>query len=182
MRRLRRAMDRRGAPASRAAWIGTDGEGSEGAFGTTFRASLGLRLVSTCLVLQLAHQGWTGRAAILRMAGDGSQGALVVAGIGLAALWYLAFIWRYEVTVERGRITFTSFSLGLAQRDLSGLVAVEDDRAYMLRLFFRDQRQAEIFRLVSGAAAMRARIEAHLPKDEAAPCQSFPKSRRSARA
>ena len=75
-----------------------------------------------------------------------------------------------------------AWAFGVSRRERAGLVAVEDDRAYMLRLFFRDQPQAEVFRMVSGATEMRARIEAHLPKDAAAPCPSSPKSRRSAAA
>lgn len=180
MRPLRRLADLRAAPPSRASWIGTDGGGEPGAFGVTFRASLGLRLISTLLVMQLLVQGWRERGVIVEWAGGGAGGLLAAFGIGLAALWYLAFVWRYEVTLERDRITFTSLSLGVSRRDLAGLVAVEDDRAYMLRLFFRDQPQAEVFRMVSGAAAMRARIESHLPRDEAPACQSFRKSRRSA--
>ena len=186
MARLRQWSDRRTTQESafqnaiRIAQAGTGGEGAAGAFGTTYRASLGLRLLSTALapvVVALFHVHGPG---LVPGGSEADAVPLLTGGLALAALWYLAFMWRYEVTLERDRITFTSLSLGVSQRYLAGLVAVEDDRAYMLRLFFRDQPQAEVFRMVSGAAEMRARIESHLPEDEAAACQSFRKSRRSA--
>lgn len=165
MRLLRRTLDVHSSrnagmrEAMRVAGIGTRARAG-GLFSERHRASLGVRLLSTVIVLYLVSIVRAHGPVLLGV--DPSHGGLLTLGSGFLALWYLFFIWRYEVVLDGPELRFTSLRGGTARRDLRGLIAVEGDSGYMLRLYFRDQRQAEIIATVADAAGLRDKLNAHL--------------------
>ena len=168
MRWLRRLVDRQAAGSGQAgqaiavAGIGTGGRAEQGLFAETHRASIGVRFLSTVLAptaVFLLHAQGPDLAP-----GGGDAGAMPWATIAaaVAALWYLAYIWRYAVEVDGAELRYTSILGGTRTRDLRGLVEIESDGAYMLRLYFDGQPKVEIIAKVADANGLRRKLEAHL--------------------
>ncbi len=181
MGRLRRGLDRRSSLnvdlqiARLASRSGTDGHVVETGFGDRHRATIGLKLTATALVVILL---WTlfsmDFSAQMRALGDTQASKVSFDGwsttelslLGVAVLWYLIFVWTYEIKLGRDDISIPTIFFGSRVLPLGDLVAVENDRAYILRLFFASHRRAEIFQFVTGAKQLRTALEARAAQNE----------------
>ena len=126
------------------------------------RVTIGTRLLSTGLAvaLLLVINGRVG-------AGPGTfvpQGYEIPALIAavLLAIYYLAFIWSYRLIVEDGSLTVPTLSFGRRRLDLRKLVRVEDDGAYLLRLYFEDGGRSDILKYVEGRIAFIELLEGYV--------------------
>ncbi|MFQ6546884.1 hypothetical protein AADZ90_002950 [Aestuariibius sp. 2305UL40-4] len=174
MGRLRRGLDRRNTLntdlqlARLATRAGSDGHVVQTGFGDRHRATIGLKLTATALVTLLL---WTlfsmGSSGQMNAMGDARSPKISFDGwsttelslLGLVVLWYLLFVWTYEIKLGRDDVSVPTILFGSRILPLDDLVAVESDRAYILRLFFASHRRAEIFQFVTGASQLRAALE-----------------------
>lgn len=138
----------------RVAQIGETGP-VRGAFGQlTMPLTLGVRVISTVGVI-----------AILYLLNLHSENAGIsplppeyfwegyMAASALSA-WYMSYIWTYSLALDGHRLIVPTWGFGAREHDLRGLIRVEDDGAYLLRLYFEDGGKAEVLKYVRGRAEL----------------------------
>ncbi|MEM9438191.1 MAG: hypothetical protein AAGA15_14230 [Pseudomonadota bacterium] len=79
------------------------------------------------------------------------------------AAWYMGYIWTYELHLHGSRLVVPTWGFRSREYDLNSLIRVEDDGAYILRLFFEDGSRAEIVKYVRGRADLLNALERHAP-------------------
>ncbi|MDU8942589.1 hypothetical protein [Ovoidimarina sediminis] len=126
------------------------------------RVTIGTRLLSTGLAvaLLLAINGRVG-AAPGTFVPDGYEMPALIAAV-LLATYYLAFIWSYRLIVEDGSLTVPTLFFGRKRLDLRKLVRVEDDGAYLLRLYFEGGGRSDILKYVEGRIAFIDSLEGYV--------------------
>ena len=73
--------------------------------------------------------------------------------------WYMGYVWTYVLTLDDARLVVPTWGFGAREYDLRELVRVEDDSAFMLRLYFEDGGKAEIFKNVRGRSELMDALE-----------------------
>lgn len=76
--------------------------------------------------------------------------------------WYMGYIWTYELHLDGYRLVIPTWGFGAREYDLRALIRVEDDGAYIMRLFFEDGSRAEIVKYVRGRAELLNALERHV--------------------
>ena len=75
----------------------------------------------------------------------------------------MAYIMTYQIEREGHDMIIPTWGLGRRAHDLRGLIRIEDDGQYLLRLYFEDGSKAEIMKHVTGRGAFMADLEGYLP-------------------
>ncbi|MEM1235533.1 MAG: hypothetical protein AAGI10_01100 [Pseudomonadota bacterium] len=168
-------FNRYGTPKSRAALddlsngsklpgqdlIARIGEGApdKGIFGHFMMPlTLGVRLIATGLVLALLYA--------LNIHSDSTdslippdyfwQGYMLASAL---VSWYMGYVWTYSLMLDGARLTVPTWGFGAREYDLRELIRIEDDGAFMVRLYFREGDKAEIFKNVRGRTELMNVLE-----------------------
>lgn len=80
----------------------------------------------------------------------------------LLMAWYMGYIWTYSLMLDGNRLIVPTWGFGSREYDLRQLIRVDDDNAFMLRLYFDEGGKAEIFKNVRGRAELMAALDARL--------------------
>ncbi|MEM6897213.1 MAG: hypothetical protein AAF576_07510 [Pseudomonadota bacterium] len=75
--------------------------------------------------------------------------------------WYLSYIWTYELMLDGHRLIVPTWAFGAREYDLRDLIRVEDDGAYLVRLYFEEGSRAEVMKHVRGRAEFMNALERH---------------------
>lgn len=119
---------------------------------TIYPTSLTVRLIATALSFGMLIFLWRNPAFI-----GGPNNMLTAFTISsLLALWYLAYIWHYEVAVEGDKITLPTYWFKPRTFSLSDLLDVEDDGAYSNRLIFSSGHKPLVLKNLDGQAELQA--------------------------
>ena len=141
--------------------------GERRAFETTGRTSKhqvtrGLRVLATGLTIA-AIWYWLGTSFWPQDYGITVHGAppsfITIALVFVIVGYYLIYIWTYEVQISDTDLIVPTFHLTKKRYDLTQLRSIEDDGAYMLRLYFHDGKRAEVLKYVTGPQSFRTRLE-----------------------
>jgi len=79
------------------------------------------------------------------------------------AAWYMGYIWTYELRLDGDRLIVPTWGFGAREYDLKQLIRVEDDGAYILRLYFDGGSKAEVMKFVRGRADFMNALERRVP-------------------
>ncbi len=91
---------------------------------------------------------------------------IVLIGLAVAGL-YLAFIWRYRVSISGDELSVPTFWFRHQRFDLADLRRIDHSRSCALRLHFRGGRRTEILRYLEGRDRLVAQLEAHVSRNAA---------------
>lgn len=172
MGRVRRGMDRlanRSASglgaAKLVADIGSAQQAGLAAGQVQHDATIGLKALSTVVVGLMLALMWPGAEWTPGMSIVGPDGQLIFAGACLLAAIYLAFILRYRIEIVGNDLMVPTYWQTRRAHDLRKLTSLEDDGAYIFRLYFEDGRKVEILKYVTGAADLRQRLMTHIAQN-----------------
>ena len=141
--------------------------GERRAFETSGRTSKhqvtrGLRVLATGLTI-CALWYWLGMAWATKVDGMTIQSNppsfLTIALVLVIVGYYLIYIWTYEVQISDTDLIVSTYHLTKKRFDLTQLRSIEDDGAYMFRLYFHDGKRAEVLKYVTGPQSFRTRLE-----------------------
>ena len=141
--------------------------GERRAFETSGRTSKhqvtrGLRVLATGLTI-CALWYWLGMAWTTEVDGMTIQSNppsfLTIALVLVIVGYYLIYIWTYEVQISDTDLIVPTYHLTKKRYDLTKLRSIEDDGAYMFRLYFHDGKRAEVLKYVTGPQSFRTRLE-----------------------
>jgi len=119
---------------------------------TVYPATLGLRLIGSTIIAGLLIFLW--RNPYFFVSSDYDL-TFYVAACGLA-LWYIAYLWHYEVSVEGTEISVPTYWFKPRIYDLNDLIDVEDDGAYAHRLILTKNRKPLVLKHLDGQSDLNA--------------------------
>ena len=129
---------------------------------TTFKVSLGTRALSVVLTGALLVLLFQDIGADKPLLATGDMAVYVFLGGAALALVYLSYIFRYALVIDGFELHVPRYLGGHTVYDLRGIEHMEDDGAYMLRIWFETGQKAEILKYVEGRAALMRALESYL--------------------
>jgi len=145
---------------------GDDKEVQSFAGRSTFRLSIGIRLLSTVLsgALLVTLFNEIGSAEPILVPAEYAVHAFF--GGLFVALLYLLFIWKYHLMIEGYELHVPRYVGGHKVYDLRKIEHVEHDGGYMLRMWFSEGGKAEVIQYIEGRGKFMKTINEFLAQGE----------------
>ncbi|WP_425050935.1 hypothetical protein [Psychromarinibacter sp. S121] len=163
---LRRGLDRLTAGNTenlehmlRVAGIGQEAPYEQEQRTTTHKATFGVRMLGTFLVVALLLMICPLLGGDPALPLPGLEGLLIYLILVLLGAWYLTYMWTYEIVVTDKVISAPTWWLKRKDHDISTLDMMESDAGYMWRLYFWDGKRIEVLRYVAGRKALERRLK-----------------------
>ncbi len=128
------------------------------------QTTIGLRMLATFGATTLLCMLAFGQSAEA-MLGNGVTPFLTFAMLFLITGYYLIYIWTYRIDIAADTMTIPTYHMTRRALDPRRLIRIEDDGAYVLRLYFEDGSRAEVLKYVTGRQALTARLTAEVNRN-----------------
>ena len=129
----------------------------------TMPLTIGTRFIATVAVIALLVASNRFRYEEVITPIPPEQFWLYYIAISALAAWYLGYIWTYALVVDQTQLAVPTWGLRAREYDLSKLIRIEDDGAYILRLYFLEGGKAEILKHVRGRAHFIEMLQSYAP-------------------